>query len=143
MPRRPARGLTLLVLVLGVVSGRSATAQEPAAAPAADATVTPLMATPLAGVDAREGTMVIVEYPPGGASPPHRHHADVFVYVLGGSVVMQVAGSDPVTLTAGQTFYESPSDIHAISRNASDTEPAKLLVFMVKEEGAPATVPAE
>jgi len=110
---------------------------------ASDANVTPLLAKPLVGIEGKEVSMSVVEYAPGGASPPHRHNANVFVYVLEGSVVMQVEGGEEVTLTAGQTFYETPSDIHAVSRNASETEPAKILAFLVKDEGAPATIPAE
>lgn len=105
------------------------------------ATVTQLLTQPLAGVPGKEVSMVSVAYAPGGASPAHRHHADVFVYVLEGAVVMQVDGAEPVTLKAGQTFHESPDDVHRVSRNASDTEPAKLLAVLVKDAGAPATVP--
>jgi quercetin dioxygenase-like cupin family protein len=112
--------------------------QPPAAA---SAKVTPLLTKPLAGLDGKEGAMVVVEYPPGVASAAHRHNANTFVYVLEGSVVMQVAGGPEVTLTAGQTFYESPSDIHSVSRNASDSKPAKILVLLVKDVGAPATIP--
>ncbi|HEY8518652.1 MAG TPA: cupin domain-containing protein [Gammaproteobacteria bacterium] len=124
--------------------GTSAHAQSPADRQAGngEAAVTPLLTMPLADVPGKEASMVVVEYPPGGVSPPHRHNADVFVYVLEGSVVMQVEGGESVTLTAGQTFHESPSDVHTVSRNASSTEPAKFLVFFVKEEGAPSTVPA-
>jgi quercetin dioxygenase-like cupin family protein len=107
------------------------------------AKVTPLMAKDLVGIAGKEGTMVTVEYAPGGTSPIHRHHAHVFVYVLEGSVVMQVQGGQPVTLTPGQTFYEAPTDIHSVSKNASDTKPAKFLVFFVKEKGAPATMPVK
>jgi quercetin dioxygenase-like cupin family protein len=84
--------------------------------------------------------MLTVEYPPGAASKSHRHNAFTFVYVLQGSVVMQVKGSPEVTLGPGQTFYESPEDVHAVSRNASNTEPAKILVFFVKNKDAPSTV---
>ena len=87
--------------------------------------------------------MMIVEYPPGGADPVHRHNANAFVYVLEGSVIMQVKGSEPVTLHAGQTFYEGPNDIHVVGRNASKTEPAKFLVVLVKNKGAPALTPVE
>ena len=114
-------------------------AQPPAAA---GAKVTPLLTKPLAGIDGKEGLMVVVEYPPGVASAAHRHNANTFVYVLEGSVVMQVAGGPEVTLTAGQTFYESPSDVHTVSRNASDSKPAKILVLLVKGVGAPVTLPA-
>ncbi|HEX5419756.1 MAG TPA: cupin domain-containing protein [Gammaproteobacteria bacterium] len=107
----------------------------------AQARVSPLMTKPLAGIEGKEALMLIVNYPPGVASPPHRHKANTFVYVLEGSVVMQVAGQPAMTLMEGQTFYESPTDIHAVSRNASDTKPARILVFMVKDQGAPATFP--
>jgi quercetin dioxygenase-like cupin family protein len=83
-----------------------------------------------------------VNIPPGGASPSHRHDADVFVYVLQGAVIMQVAGAAPQTLVAGQTFHENPADIHVRSENASKTAPAKLLVFFVKNAGVPPTRPA-
>jgi Cupin domain len=87
--------------------------------------------------------MLTVEYPPGGSSASQRHNASTFVYVLAGSVVMQVAGGPETTLQVGDTFYESPADIHLVSRNASDSEPAKILVFFVKDVGAPSTVPAK
>lgn len=111
-------------------------------APAADARVTPLLSRALPGIDGKEGVLLTVEYPPGGASASHRHNASTFVYVLEGSVVMQVAGGPEQTLTEGQTFYESPTDIHTVSRNASATKPAKILVFFVKPQGAPASEPA-
>jgi quercetin dioxygenase-like cupin family protein len=120
-----------------------AAATAPVIAEDQAAKVTPLMAKELSGIAGKEGTMITVEYAPGGASPQHRHNAHVFVYVLEGSLVMQVAGGQPVTVGPGQTFYESPSDIHAISKNASDTKPAKFVVFMVKDKGAPPTVPAK
>lgn len=86
--------------------------------------------------------MITVEYAPGGLSAEHRHNAHAFVYVLEGAVVMQVKGGKEVTLGPGQTFYESPEDVHTVSRNASTTKPAKFLVFFVKEKGAPLTIPA-
>ena len=89
----------------------------------------------------REVLMITVEYPPGGADPIHRHNADAFVYVLEGSIVMQVKGGKEVTLTPGETFYEARDDVHLVGRNASSTKPAKFLVFIVKEKGAPALVP--
>ena len=110
---------------------------------AQDAKVTPLVAKDLAGIAGKEGVMVTVEYAPGASSAEHRHNAHTFVYVLEGSVVMQVKGGTPVTLGPGQTFYESPDDVHTVSRNASSTKPAKFLVFFVKEKGAPPTVPAK
>jgi len=91
----------------------------------------------------REMLMITAEHAPGGSSPIHRHNAHAIVYVLEGSVVMQVKGGQQVTLTPGQTFYEGPDDVHVVDRNASDTKPAKFLVFMIKDKGAPALVPVE
>ena len=110
---------------------------------AQEAKVTPLIAKDLTGITGKEGSMVTVEYAPGASSSAHRHNAHTFVFVLEGSVVMQVNGGKEVTLGPGQTFYESPEDIHTVSKNASNTKPAKLLVFFVKDKGAPATVPAK
>ena len=87
--------------------------------------------------------MITVEYQPGGSDQVHRHHAQVLVYVLEGSIVMQVRGEAPITLVPGQTFYEAPDDVHAVSRNASQTAPAKFLVLFVKDKGAPILVPAK
>ena len=112
------------------------------AEPAPAAKAAPLLQRALTGIPGKEGLMLEVKIAPGGASPAHRHDADVFVYVLQGSVIMQVAGGEPKTLGVGQTFYENPADIHVRSENASKTEPARLLVFFVKNAGAPATRPA-
>jgi len=105
--------------------------------------VTPLISRDLTEFPGKEGTMITVVYPPGGSEPIHRHNAHVFVYVLQGSVVMQVRGGKEMTLTTGQTFYESPSDIHVIGRNASKTEPAKFIAFFVKDKGSPTHIPAK
>jgi len=113
------------------------------AADAPAARAAPLLTSPLSGIEGKEGLMLTVEYPPGVASPSHRHNANTFVYVLEGSVVMQVAGGKEMTLKEGETFYESPTDIHSVSRNASDSLPAKILVFMVKDVGAPVSLPAK
>jgi quercetin dioxygenase-like cupin family protein len=117
---------------------------QASAASAQQTKVTPLMAQPLPGFSGpeKEGALAIVEYPPGTSSAAHRHNAHVFVYVLEGSVVMQVKGGQEVTLKVGETFYENPGDIHVVSKNASTTAPAKILTFFVKDKGAPATVPA-
>jgi quercetin dioxygenase-like cupin family protein len=133
------KALIAASMSLAVALAVAASAQTPAAS---SAKVTPLVTKPLAGIDGKEGVMLTVEYPPGVASAAHRHNANTFVYVLEGSVVMQVAGGPELTLTAGQTFYESPSDIHSVSRNASSSKPAKILVLLVKDVGAPATLPA-
>jgi quercetin dioxygenase-like cupin family protein len=102
--------------------------------------VTPLMSKDLAEFPGKEVLMITVEYPPGGSDPVHRHNAHGFIYVLEGSVVMQVKGGKEITLTPGQTFYEGPNDIHVVGRNASSIKPAKFLVFLVKDKGAPVLV---
>src|SRR5690349_17483017 len=111
------------------MSGAQAAQVQPEAPAAPDGTVTQLMSQNLPDFPGKEGLMVTVEYPPGGSTPIHRHHADVFVYVLEGSVVMQLRGGAETTLTPGQTFYEGPDDVHLVSRNASATQPAKFVVF--------------
>ena len=108
---------------------------------AQDATVRPLVSKDLVGVPGRELSMITVEYPPGGRDPVHTHDAQAVVYVLEGSVVMQVKGGAPMTLTPGQTFYEGPDDVHIVGRNASGTAPARFLVFLVKDKGAPILTP--
>lgn len=110
---------------------------------AQEAQVSQLMSKDLAQVAGKEAVMITVVYPPGSSDPIHRHNASAFVYVLEGSVVMQVRGGKEVTLTPGQTFYEGPNDVHVIGRNASKTKPAKFVVFLVKDKGAPILVPAE
>jgi len=107
-----------------------------------EAKVTPIFSKDLTNLPGKEGLMLFVEYPPGSSDPIHRHNANAFVYVLEGSIVMQVRGGKEVTLTAGQTFYEGPDDVHVVGRNASQTKPAKFVVVLVKDKGAPAVVPA-
>jgi len=109
------------------------------AAVAAPPTVTALMTRALTDAPNKEALMITATYLPGGASLPHRHDAQVFVYVLEGAMTMQVDGSAPVTLRPGQTFYEGPNDVHRISANASQTAPAKILVFMIKNIRKPAS----
>jgi len=110
---------------------------------AQEAKVTPLMSKDLPDFPGKEGLMIMVEYPPGSSDPIHRHNADAFVYVLEGSIIMQVKGGQPVTLTPGQTFYEGPNDVHIVGRNASDTKPAKFIVVLLKEKGAPVLIPVK
>jgi quercetin dioxygenase-like cupin family protein len=126
-----------LVCLMPVTVGPKETPQE---APK-EAKVTTLFSKDLPDVPGKEGLMLAVEYPPGSSDPVHRHNADAFVYLLEGSIVMQVRGGKEVTLTPGQTFYEGPSDVHVVGRNASQTKPAKFVVFLVKERGAPALIP--
>ena len=108
-----------------------------------EATVQSLMSKDLAGDPARELAMITIEYPPGNVDPVHTHHAQALVYVLEGSIVMQVRGGPAVTLGPGQTFYEGPDDVHIVGRNASSTMPAKFLVFLVKDKGAPILTPVK
>ena len=107
-----------------------------------EAKVTPLFSKDLANFPGKEGVMLTVEYPPGSTDPIHRHNAHGFIYVLEGSIVMQVRGGKEVTLTPGQTFYEGPDDVHVVGRNASQTKPAKFVVFFVKDKAAPIFAPA-
>jgi len=127
--------LTRIILVLACLMSGSLVAQE--------AKVTELMSKDLTNFPGHEGLMVIVEYPPGITDPIHRHNAHAFLYVLEGSIVMQVRGGKEVTLTPGQTFYEGLDDVHVVGRNASKTKPAKFVVFFVKDKGAPVLVPAK
>lgn len=113
------------------------------ALPATSAEVAMLFKQDLADMPGKAGQLLTVEFAPGEVSAAHRHNAHTFVYVLEGSVVMQVQGGEAKTLTAGQTFYENPDDIHTVANNASDTEPAKILVFFIKDSDAPASVPVE
>jgi quercetin dioxygenase-like cupin family protein len=110
---------------------------------AQEAQVTKLMSKDLSNIPGKGGVMVTVEYPPGSSDPIHRHNAHAFVYVLEGSIVMQLRGGKETTLTHGQTFYEGPNDVHVVGRNASKTKPAKFVVFFVKDKGAPILVPAK
>ena len=105
--------------------------------------ITSLMSKDLPESPGREALMITVEHAAGGSSAIHRHKAHAFVYVLEGSVVMQLRGGQQVTLTPGQTFYEGPDDVHVIDRNASGTQPAKFLVVLIKDKGAPALVPVK
>lgn len=113
-----------------------------AAAPPQGASVASLLTKDIPEFQGKEVTMITVTYAPGQVSAAHRHHAHVFVYVLEGSVIMQVAGGEAKQLGPGETFYETPSDIHVVSKNSSATKPAKLLVMMLKDKDKPASEPA-
>src|SRR5262245_16725952 len=125
----------IVALVLLCLMSGTATAQEPK--------VTSLMTKDLAENPGKEVLVIAVEHPPGGSNAIHRHNAHAFVYVLEGSVVMQLKGGQQVTLTPGQMFYEGPNDIHVVDRNASANNPAKFLVLLIKDKGVPAVLPAE
>ena len=129
--RHPGHVFVSLILFL-FLSGAALAEGSPAA-------VAQLLTKELVGNSGKEVLMSTVTYPPGGASPPHRHDAQVFVYVLEGALIMQVQGGPKLTLKAGDTFYESPSDVHSVSANASQTAPAKFLVFIIKDKGAATT----
>jgi quercetin dioxygenase-like cupin family protein len=101
---------------------------------------TPLMTKNLPDVPGKEGLIETVVLSPGEVVPAHRHNADVFAYVLQGSIITQMKGGRPQTVRAGEVFYESPTEVHVASRNASTTQPATLLVFFVKKIGAPPTL---
>jgi quercetin dioxygenase-like cupin family protein len=126
--------LKTLVLLLALMPGALMAQQSKA---------TVLMSKDLTEFHGKEGVMLEVDYPPGASTPAHRHNAYEFVYVLEGTVVMQLKGGEPVTLTPGQTFYEGPNDVHTVSRNASNTKPAKFLVFFIKDKGAPILTPVK
>jgi quercetin dioxygenase-like cupin family protein len=124
-----------LIVVLAFLATGALVTNEPK--------VTQVLSKDLTDIPGKEGLMLTVEYPPGGADPIHRHNAHAFVYVLEGSIVMQVRGGKETILTPGQSFYEGPDDVHVVGRNASQTKPAKFVVFLVKDKGAPALVPAK
>jgi quercetin dioxygenase-like cupin family protein len=124
----------ILVVLLSLITG-TLMAQE--------AKVTSLMSKDLKDFPGKEGLMIAVEYPPGATDPIHRHNAHAFVYVLEGSIVMQLKGGKEVTLTSGQTFYEGPDDVHIVGRSADKTKPAKFVVFLIKDKGAPVLVPVK
>jgi len=130
--------ITKLILMLVCVMAVGAATEEQK-----EAKVTPLFSKDLKEFPGKEGQIIMVEYPPGSSDPIHRHNAHAFVYVLEGSIVMQLRGAKEVTLTPGQTFYESPDDVHVLGRNASQTKPAKFVVFFVKDKDAPVLVPAK
>lgn len=126
--------VALCTTPMRVSAGETPEAAKNATAPAPS--VVTLMQKQLQGKEGKSVQMLTVEYPPGGASKPHQHHADVFVYVLSGKLRMQVQGSPLVTIGPGETFYEGPADVHVVSANASTTEPAKFLVFLVQDKAA-------
>src|SRR5215470_2851613 len=126
---------TKLILVMACLISGTLVAQE--------AKVTELMSKDLTQFPGKEGVMITVECPPGSSDPIHRHNAYAFVYVLEGTVVMQVRGGKEMTLTPGQTFYEGPDDVHIVGRNTSKTKSAKFVAFFVKSKGAPILVPAK
>ena len=124
----------ILVVLLSLITG-TLMAQE--------AKVTSLMSKDLKDFPGKEGLLIAVEYPPGATDPVHRHNAHAFLYVLEGSIVMQLKGGKEVTLTPGQTFYEGPDDVHIVGRSADKTKPAKFVVFLIKDKGAPVLVPVK
>jgi quercetin dioxygenase-like cupin family protein len=138
------RTLALVFLIASsVIPTATLIAQKAVTPPMVQETITPLITKDLTVLPGEQVLMYTVDFPPGFSSPVHRHNAQVSVYVLEGSVVMQVRGQKELTLGPGQSFYEDPSDIHVVSRNASSTKPAKFLVFLINKKGAPLVVPAK
>lgn len=133
----------LLASLLLMAATTTAMAQHASKAKSPHAIVKTLMTKPLAQHPGEELVMLSVEYPPGSVDPVHRHNANALVYVVDGSIVMGLRGSKPVTLGPGQTFYESPDDVHEIGRNASNTQPAKFIVVLLKKINAPVLVPVK
>jgi quercetin dioxygenase-like cupin family protein len=133
--------LKVMLVLLFLIAGTLMAQQRTVKPQLPEASVTPLMSKDLRDVPGKEVSMITVEYPPGSIDPIHRHNAHAFVYVLEGSIVMQVKGGKEVTLTPGQTFYEGPDDVHIVGRNASNTKPAKFVVLLIKDKGAPVLVP--
>lgn len=129
-----------MMWVLVLLTAGTLAAQQPSAP---QAKVTTLMSKSVAEMPGKELVMVTVEYPPGNSDPVHRHNAHGMIYVLEGSIVMQVKGGKEVTLKPGDTFYEGPDDIHEVGRNASSTKPAKFVVVFLKDQGAPILVPVK
>jgi quercetin dioxygenase-like cupin family protein len=143
IPEATKTNVCLAFLIIStLITTSTLMAQKAVASPLAQETITELMSKDLAGFPDKEVLMYTVDFPPGFSSPVHRHEAQVSVYVLEGSVVMQVRGGEEVTLQPGQTFYENPKDVHVVSRNASSTKPAKFLVFLIHKKGTPLVMPA-
>ena len=141
LPGKVTKVVTLLLCGIVFAALSKVTSAMAATAEPVEAKLTELMSKDLTNLPGKEGLMLLIEYPPGSSDPIHRHNAHGFIYVLEGSIVMQVRGGKEVTLTPGQTFYEGPEDVHVVGRNASQTKPAKFVVFFVKDKGAPVLVP--
>jgi quercetin dioxygenase-like cupin family protein len=138
------RTLALVFLIASsLIPTSTLMAQKTVNTPMTQETITPLITKDLGVLPGEQVLMYTVDFPPGFSSPVHRHNAQVSVYVLEGSVVMQVRGQKELTLGPGQSFYEDPNDIHVVSRNASSTKPAKFLVFLINKKGAPLVIPAK
>lgn len=125
-----------LLMTAGILTGVAHAAPP-------EAIVKQVMTRPLDDYPGKEALMITVDYPPGAVDPVHRHHAHSLVYVLEGSIVMQVQGGQEVTLTPGQSYYEGPDDLHTVGRNASQTHPAKFLVVLLKDQNVPFFIPEQ
>lgn len=135
--------LALASLIISTLITTSPLMAQNAVTPPAQETIASLITKDVVGFPGKQALMYTVDFPAGFSSPVHRHNAQVFVYVLEGTVVMQVRGKKELTLQPGQTFYEGPNDVHVVSRNASSTKPAKFLVFLIHKKGAPLVIPAK
>jgi quercetin dioxygenase-like cupin family protein len=143
LPGKAGKVVTLLLCGIVFAALSKVTLTMAATTEPLEAKVTELFSKDLPECPGKEGLMITVEYPPGSVDPIHRHPGHGFIYVLEGSIVMQVRGGKEVTLTPGQTFYEGPEDVHVVGRNASQTKPAKFVVFWVKDKGAPVFIPTK
>jgi len=143
LPGKVGKVVALLLCGIALAALSRITLTVAATTEPKEAKLAKLMSKDLTDLPGKEGLMLLIEYPPGSSDPIHRHNAHGFIYVLEGSIVMQVRGGKEVTLTPGQTFYEGPQDVHVVGRNASQTKPAKFVVFFVKDKGAPVLVPAQ
>lgn len=132
---------TLVAVVTFVLLVPAATAQSAGSAPQSSRKT--LMAKDLPDFPGKEAQVYIVEYPPGTNNPPHRHNGHVFLHVLEGQLNAQVKGGELTVLNPGSTYYESPTDIHVVSRNPSATVPAKAMVFIIHDKGAPLSTPVK
>jgi quercetin dioxygenase-like cupin family protein len=127
----------MLVLAAGCAASHPASSVGPSKRPGSKVTV--LLTEPLARTPAAtEGRMLTVEYPPGASTPAHHHDGTIFAYVVEGAVITALDDGPEKRFEAGQGWYERPGQVHRVSRNASDTERAKLLVVFLTEKGKPA-----
>ena len=131
----------LSLVVLCLMTGTLMAQQPAVTSQAPQASVTSLTSKDLREFPGKEVLMITVDYPPGSVDPIHRHNAHALVYVLEGSIIIQVKGGKEVTVTSGQPFYEGPNDVHVVGKNASSTKPAKFVVFFIKDKDAPMLVP--
>lgn len=136
------QGLLYASMVCAVACGGDDGESDPAADPG-NGTIQILLTEALADAPGREVRVLEVDYPPGGATPAHHHPGQIIAHVLQGAVMSGLDGAAPVRFAQGQTWSEKQGQVHSVSRNASATEPAKLLVFFITAPGEPVLEPEE